>query len=56
MGCDGLWDMLKNEQVRSAVKASFAKSQEDENLDRFVTGYVIMYKLPLYCPTENGNS
>uniref|UniRef100_A0A0B7BBD5 PPM-type phosphatase domain-containing protein n=2 Tax=Arion vulgaris TaxID=1028688 RepID=A0A0B7BBD5_9EUPU len=35
MGCDGLWDMLSNEQAELTVKASFAKSAEDTSVDRY---------------------
>ncbi|BFZ09135.1 hypothetical protein BsWGS_12174 [Bradybaena similaris] len=35
MGCDGLWDMLSNEQVGLAVKESFAMSLEQNSLDRY---------------------
>ncbi|XP_005092254.1 protein phosphatase 1H [Aplysia californica] len=34
MGCDGLWDMLRTEQVGATVKQSLAKSKEDKNPDR----------------------
>ncbi|CAG5126725.1 unnamed protein product [Candidula unifasciata] len=35
MGCDGLWDMLSNEQVGLAVKASLAVSPGENSLDRY---------------------
>ncbi|XP_059151017.1 protein phosphatase 1H-like [Physella acuta] len=35
MGCDGLWDMLKNDQVGSTLKSSLAKSREENITDKY---------------------
>lgn len=36
MGCDGLWDMLKNDQVGSTLKSSLARSREENITDKSV--------------------